>query len=201
MEEKKLQKRAIESREKLLDAAWKLFCAKGYFNTNTKEIAKTAGVSVGNFYNYYKDKSDIYYELAARYVDGSAEAISDLGERLLRETDARKVLKDYIVIQMSRAIDTGRFFSDCNVLVQDSEKLQNLFLDDTDKVIHNIELLLEEIPSVVKRASYPVMARLLFTMIDNLSEDLCKVQNADFYEEYQAQMIKVVQDYVFGEEK
>ena len=33
---------------------------KGYYYTNTKEIVKRAGISIGNFYNYFKDKKRLY---------------------------------------------------------------------------------------------------------------------------------------------
>lgn len=56
------QRRAIETREKLISAAVELFNEKGFYDTTTKDISKKAGVSVGIFYNYFKDKSRIYYE-------------------------------------------------------------------------------------------------------------------------------------------
>lgn len=199
MIEKKVQKRTIESRDKLNKAAWKLFSEKGYFNTNTKEIAKLAGVSVGNFYNYYKDKAAIYYELAAQYVDGSTEAVEKLDEVLMQAEDKREALAEYIYKQMDRATATGRFFSDFQVLVQDDEKLQALFQNNTDQVIQSIESLLKRISGVKIRASYPVMARVLFTMIDGLSADAGKVKEPTFYEEYRDQLIQLVQNYIFGE--
>lgn len=53
------QKRSIEKKEKILAAGKKLFMEKGYYNTNTAEIAKEAGVSTGIVYNYFKNKDDI----------------------------------------------------------------------------------------------------------------------------------------------
>lgn len=63
MEEKQIrtprQQRAIEKKEKIIQAGLELFCEKGYYNTNTVEIAKRAGVSTGIVYSYFKDKNDI----------------------------------------------------------------------------------------------------------------------------------------------
>ncbi len=63
MEEKQIrtpqQQRAIEKKERIVDAGLKLFCEKGYYNTNTAEIAKRAGVSTGIVYSYFKNKNDI----------------------------------------------------------------------------------------------------------------------------------------------
>ena len=41
------QKRSIEKKRKIVMAGFQLFCEKGYYNTNTAEIAKYAGVSTG----------------------------------------------------------------------------------------------------------------------------------------------------------
>ena len=66
--ERKIQQRTVENRKKLLCAAYSLFVNKGYYNTNTKEIARLAGVSIGNFYNYYQDKGEIYCALLEEYL-------------------------------------------------------------------------------------------------------------------------------------
>ena len=42
-----IQKRSIEKKEKIIQAGFELICDKGYYNTNTAEIAKSAGVSTG----------------------------------------------------------------------------------------------------------------------------------------------------------
>ncbi|HAH96553.1 MAG TPA: hypothetical protein DHD79_08730 [Firmicutes bacterium] len=54
------QKRAIEKKSRIIEAGFKLFCEKGFHNTNTVEIAKAAGVSTGILYNYFVDKKDIF---------------------------------------------------------------------------------------------------------------------------------------------
>jgi AcrR family transcriptional regulator len=57
-----IQKRSIEKKDKIIKAGFDLICEKGYYNTNTAEIAKAAGVSTGIVYNYFKDKHDILIE-------------------------------------------------------------------------------------------------------------------------------------------
>ena len=62
------QKRSIEKKERIIKAGYDLFAAKGYFNTNTAEIAKAAGVSTGIVYGYFHDKRDILLEALDIYV-------------------------------------------------------------------------------------------------------------------------------------
>ena len=63
-----VQKRSIEKKEKIIKAGFELICEKGYYNTNTAEIAKAAGVSTGIVYQYFKDKHDILVEGIKRYA-------------------------------------------------------------------------------------------------------------------------------------
>ena len=62
------QKRSIEKKERIIKAGYELFAEKGYFNTNTAEIAKQAGVSTGIVYGYFHDKRDILLEALDIYV-------------------------------------------------------------------------------------------------------------------------------------
>ena len=54
-----VQKRALETREKLLKSALKLYTEKGYHSTTVDEIAKNAGLSTGVAYRYFKNKKDM----------------------------------------------------------------------------------------------------------------------------------------------
>ncbi|SHK12682.1 transcriptional regulator, TetR family [Anaerocolumna jejuensis DSM 15929] len=63
------QERSIKTKEKILDAAYRLFCEKGYYNTTTNEIAQVANVSIGSLYSYFKDKDTILLEILDRYND------------------------------------------------------------------------------------------------------------------------------------
>ena len=47
------QARAINSKNNILNAAFKLFTKNGYKKTNTSLIAKHAKVSIGAIYSYY----------------------------------------------------------------------------------------------------------------------------------------------------
>lgn len=63
------QKRSIEKKDRIVQVAKKLFNEKGYYNTNTAEIAKEAGLSVCSIYSYFKDKKDIFLVCLKVYGD------------------------------------------------------------------------------------------------------------------------------------
>lgn len=60
---KPTQKRSLEKFNRIVDAAFKLFNEKGYYNTTTTDIAKEANVATGSVYSYFQDKKDIYIQV------------------------------------------------------------------------------------------------------------------------------------------
>ena len=63
------QERAIEKKNKIINAGYELFSEVGYYGTNTAEIAKRAGVSTGIVYGYFSDKRDIMICVLEIYLD------------------------------------------------------------------------------------------------------------------------------------
>lgn len=63
------QKRSIEKRNKIIEKGFELMCLKGYFNTNTAEIAKYANVSTGIIYQYFNDKKEIFIAGVENYYN------------------------------------------------------------------------------------------------------------------------------------
>lgn len=49
-----------DKRQQILTVAKELFATKGYSATGIREIAEKAGLSLGNFYNYFKNKEDLF---------------------------------------------------------------------------------------------------------------------------------------------
>ena len=68
-----IQKRSIEKKKRILDAGFTLFCEKGYYKTNTIEIAKNAGISTGALYSYFKDKKQIYIAAFHDFLENISE--------------------------------------------------------------------------------------------------------------------------------
>ncbi len=64
-----IQKRSIETKDRIIEAGFELICNDGYHNTNTSKIAKKAGVSTGIVYQYFKDKRSIFLAALEEYGD------------------------------------------------------------------------------------------------------------------------------------
>lgn len=94
-----IQKRSIEKKEKIIKAGFELICEKGYYNTNTAEIAKAAGVSTGTLYQYFKDKHDILVEGIKRYA-------SEIFYPMLNATSNIKIDKNNLDTILRNMINT-----------------------------------------------------------------------------------------------
>jgi len=65
----KLSDAAIEKRKETIeDAARELLIRQGFHATSMRDIAKGAGVSLGNLYNYYETKDSIFESIINRYL-------------------------------------------------------------------------------------------------------------------------------------
>src|SRR5215204_5238950 len=80
----KLSQAAIERRKETIeDAARELFIKQGFHATSMRDIAKDAGVSLGNLYNYYETKDAIFESIINRYLT----VIDDKLKRIFAEID------------------------------------------------------------------------------------------------------------------
>ncbi len=74
------QKKADKNR-RILEAATTLFRKVGYDSARIEDIAEMAGVSVGTFYNYYKNKGDMLMATVSMEVEEVLAAGHEIIER------------------------------------------------------------------------------------------------------------------------
>ena len=87
----KLHDRVVRQNQAAIEAvALRLFIRQGYFGTSIRDIAREAGISVGNIYNYYPSKEALYVRLVRRYSVEMAQHQARL-QRLLGRFDAESL--------------------------------------------------------------------------------------------------------------
>lgn len=91
-----IQKRSIETKEKIIAAGFDLICNDGYHNTNTSKIAKKAGVSTGIIYQYFKDKRDIFLAGLDRYAEDIFYPMLNMPNISFDKKDLPIMMKDMI---------------------------------------------------------------------------------------------------------
>jgi AcrR family transcriptional regulator len=64
-----------DARSQLLDAAARLFAARGYDAVSMRDIAKAVGVTQANLYYHFRDKADLIQATLAQVFEASAERL------------------------------------------------------------------------------------------------------------------------------
>jgi len=68
-------------KENILKIALKLFSTNGFYSTTIPDIAKAVGMSVGNFYNYFKSKDILAKELIMYISEYIGKNIREINEK------------------------------------------------------------------------------------------------------------------------
>lgn len=81
--ESRASRRKRETRERLLDAAFRLMAERGMEAVAINEITEAADVGFGSFYNHFASKEEIY----AAVIDAVFESFGDALDALARDLD------------------------------------------------------------------------------------------------------------------
>lgn len=95
------QRRSIEKKQSILKASYALFSAKGYYKTNTAEIAQEAGVSTGIVYSYFQDKKDILLEVVRFYIASLSDHFQPLLSTPVNKNDLPSIIEQFIDISIA----------------------------------------------------------------------------------------------------
>ncbi len=71
------QKRSVQTRAKILQAAYDLFTEYGFDETTTHLIAERSGISVGGLYAHFKNKEEMFLTLMEQRSRNSYEMTQD----------------------------------------------------------------------------------------------------------------------------
>lgn len=132
------QERAIQKKIKIIEAGYKLFSEVGYYNTNTAEIAKCAGVSTGIVYGYFKDKRDILFEVLDMYIDNVYQPILEYLDNLSKPLDIRKVVEDLLDESIKIHERFANIHEALHSLTPTDKKINDRFLELEDDITYKI---------------------------------------------------------------
>lgn len=181
------QKRAIEKKEKIIEAGFHLICKNGYYNTNTAEIAEYAGVSTGIVYQYFKDKHDILMEGLEKYgsdlffpmlklensnfnIDNLEKVLKDMIERYINNHKVSKIAHEEITAMIHSDDGVAEYFYQNELAM--TETIKNIFLNNNFKD----DNLKEKI-------------HIMIGMIDNLCHEIIYHQHESMNYEYMTDIV------------
>lgn len=74
------ERKKLQSRKAILDAAVEQFSQKGFKETSVADIMNAADLGIGTFYNYFQSKEEILVQLIQQMVTEVSEALQELRE-------------------------------------------------------------------------------------------------------------------------
>ena len=137
------QKRSIEKREKIVKAGFDLFCEKGYYKTNTAEIAKYAGVSTGALYSYFEDKRQIFIEAFHQHLDTISSALLQQLTSLPELLDLSTFIEKWIGVYIDLYAKSNHALVQLRLVIVDDEEINHHFSDLENTYFSNIVAILK----------------------------------------------------------
>ncbi|HSB12651.1 MAG TPA: TetR/AcrR family transcriptional regulator [Blastocatellia bacterium] len=117
------QARSRKTREKIIQAAIRLFRQRGYEKTTSNDIASEAGVSVGSFYAYFTDKRQLLLTIFDRLADELYKNIFDgLTPEHLFDSHLRSRIRQAVANTITdKQKHSGLHRVVCELLLKDNE--------------------------------------------------------------------------------
>ncbi|MEJ8553377.1 TetR/AcrR family transcriptional regulator [Tepidibacter sp. Z1-5] len=191
------QKRAIEKKECLINAAFELFNEKGFYNTNSKEIAKKAGVSTGLFYNYFKDKSDIFLEILNRISHKRYLKIEKFLDELPKENDKRKVLKNFFIENIKLLSELAFIYKDIETIKKEYKEIGKYNDKNKQYTKKSMMKFFNKINSKESIKNSYIKCEIIMTTIDSNCILISKIENQDDKMKFIDEIVCLIHDYMF----
>jgi len=165
-----IQKRSIEKKEKIIKAGFDLICLKGYYNTNTAEIAKSAGVSTGIVYQYFKDKHDILIGGIEKYADDIFYPMLNIIDTSFDKNDIKKILKNMIKKFIENHKLSQEAHEEITAMIHSDKDIANFFHARDIKMTNSISKLL--IDNGFNSENITEKVHLMIHLIDDLCHEI-----------------------------
>lgn len=128
------QERSIEKKNKIIKAGYDLFSEVGYYNTNTAQIAKKAGVSTGIVYGYFKDKRDILLSVLEIYLDEIVEPIMHLLSQLTCPINYEQLVPEILSLTMRAHKEHSKIHEALHAMTPTDEAVNQKFIELEDEL-------------------------------------------------------------------
>jgi len=150
------QKRSKKTRSHISKVAKDLFALRGYYAVNSNQIAAEAGVSVGTFYTYFKDKKDVLLEILYNFYDHFWMDVMREVQNDLPETFDLKLILRTIVEKSFESVDQDPDFT---------------------RLVHSMRYYDEDIRKIFEEVEKRELTHIAFTM--GFSQGVITVKNKE----------------------
>jgi len=157
-------------RERILDAAVRVFAQEGFYNAKVAQIAHAAGVADGTIYLYFKSKDDLLISL---FEDRMEQVNATLREALAAGVDAVDRLKRVVQLHLEMIAEHRHMAEVITVELRQSSKFIKEYANP--KFAEFLRLIAGAVAEGQKNGELradldpPLVARALFGALDEIS--------------------------------
>lgn len=164
-----IQKRSIEKKTKIVKAGLDLFCEKGFYKTNTVEIAKAAGVSTGTVYSYFKNKTDIYIASFEYFLDSYLRPLLEELETLPKPVDTQVLIDKCLNLFINLYVNSKQTVNELGLMQESEPEIMQHFAAYEDMILSALVKAFDN-PNVTKKNLTEKMY-LLYALSDILGQE------------------------------
>ena len=165
-----IQKRSIETKDKIIEAGFDLICNDGYYKTNTSKIAKKAGVSTGIIYQYFKDKRDIFLAGLDKYADDIFYPMLTIPNINFSKDDLPNIMKNMIKRYISNHKLSATAHEEITAMTHSDKDVAFYFHKKEMEMTNKISNILIE--NNFKITSINEKVHIMIGLIDNLCHEI-----------------------------
>ncbi len=169
-----VQKRAMETKQKIIEAAEALFAEKGYHKTNALEIAARAGVATGSFYGYFNNKKEVLVEVIRNFYAHASEKVLNAYRAHVYDNNTDnyregKALVHFMIQALHAAHDINpALHRELIAMVLLDREIEEINREEERKVIASMTSLLDNYRDHVRVKDIEAAALLLYRVSEEI---------------------------------
>lgn len=198
------QTRGIETKNLIANTALRLFGEKGFYKTNSKEIAKEANVAIGSFYAYYNNKKEVFIDILKKHIDQLSLTITSSIETLLlnnyhsNKKSGRDLISEFINNIIEAHDFDSRFHYEISVMIKSNEEVKEYYQQHEDMLQKYTLNFIKLFDKNLKIKDVNSASVLIYSTIDNFSHCLKISHDNKFDSLLINELVDMIYKYLFA---
>lgn len=173
------QDRGIETKTRICDAGFELFSQKGLHGTSSREIAKGAGVSIGSFYSYFKDKKELFMTLLKRHRSEVLKILQNFSEENTPDKDPGKLMGQLVKEIFNAHQFIYEFDKKADMIRNTDPEIDSILKGQEAQVLSQSTVIMEIWAKKLRKKDVALSAMMAFLTIKELMHTLPRIVSKD----------------------
>lgn len=190
------QERSKETKAKIIEVAIRLFAEKGYYKTNSKEIAREAGIAIGSFYAYFKDKKALFIEVIKKYLEMTEAGIFEMQDNWIHE-DKRAYLASILQKLFKAHAFYPEIYQEIIVMSYTDDDIRMTYETYCKEVIKNLRSMIYAIDTEIRIKDKETAIIIIMSMLENIIHRTRFLMGEIDDERYVVELTDIICRYLF----